>query len=219
MPLTPPGVIVSARYRTRASIRPPTKVIGVTPKRPLTERRAATHDRLIEAATKVVARRGFHAATVDEIADEAGFSVGALYSNFEGKDDLFLGVFDGHLRWYEERLGAAAGTADPRRVFSDWMDALMENPEQLLIFIEFWAYAVRKPKLRRTFATRLAEIRTAMARAIEERAAATGSDLPVPPETLALVLLAVGRGLGLEKLADADAVDDTVADLIAALLP
>jgi AcrR family transcriptional regulator len=191
----------------------------VTPKRALTERRTATRERLIEAATKVVARRGFHAATVDEIAEEAGFSVGALYSNFEGKDDLFLAVFDGHLRWYEERLGAAADTPDPGRVFSDWMDALTENPEQLLIFIEFWAYAVRKPKLRRTFAARLAEIRAAMATAIEERAAATGTDLPVPPETLALVLLAVGRGLGLEKLADDDAVDDTVADLIAALIP
>jgi AcrR family transcriptional regulator len=197
----------------------PTKVTGVTPKRALTERRAATHGRLVEAATKVVARRGFHAATVDEIADEAGFSVGALYSNFDGKDDLFLAVFDGHLRWYEDRLGVAAGTADPGRVFSDWMDALMANPEQLLIFIEFWAYAVRKPKLRRSFAARLAEIRTAMATAIEERALATGNDLPVPPETLALVLLAVGRGLGLEKLADADAVEDSVADLIAALIP
>jgi AcrR family transcriptional regulator len=191
----------------------------VSPKRPPTARRAATHDRLIEAATKVVARRGFHAATVDEIAEEAGFSVGALYSNFEGKDDLFLAVFDGHLRWYEERLGVAADTPDPRRVFSDWMDALMENPEQLLIFIEFWAYAVRKPKLRRSFAARLAEIRAAMATAIEQRAAATGNDLPVPPETLALVLLAVGRGLGLEKLADADAVEDSVADLLAALIP
>jgi AcrR family transcriptional regulator len=199
--------------------RLPSKVSEVTRKRVPTERRAATHGRLIEAATKVVARRGFHAATVDEIAEEAGFSVGALYSNFEGKDDLFLAVFDGHLRWYEERLGVAADTPDPGRVFSDWMDALMENPEQLLIFIEFWAYAVRKPKLRRSFAARLAEIRAAMATALEERAAATGKDLPVPPETLALVLLAVGRGLGLEKLADAASVEDSVADLIAALIP
>lgn len=184
-----------------------------------TERRAATHERLVDAATKVVARRGFHAATVDEIADEAGFSVGALYSNFHGKDDLFLAVFDGHLRWYEERLEAAAGSPDPGRVFQDWMDALMADPEQLLIFIEFWAYAVRKPKLRRSFAARLAEIRAAMAEALEQRAAATGSELQLPPETLALVLLAVGRGLGLEKLADADAVDDAIADLVTSLIP
>ena len=194
-------------------------VTTVTRKRAPTARRAATRERLIEAATTVVARRGFHAATVDEIADEAGFSVGALYSNFDGKDDLFLAVFDGHLRWYDERLADAAASPDARRIFSDWMDRLMADPEQLMIFIEFWAYAVRKPKLRRSFAARLAEIRTAMAEAIEQRAKATGSELQLPPETLALVLLAVGRGLGIEKLADENAVDDAVADLIAGLIP
>lgn len=194
-------------------------VMAVTAKQAPTERRAATHARLVEAATKVVARRGFHAATVDEIADEAGFSVGALYSNFDGKDDLFLAVFDGHLRWYEEQLTAAAASPDTARAFRDWMDALMEDPEQLLIFIEFWAYAVRKPKLRRTFAARLAEIRAALAAAIEERAAATGNAPPLPPETLAMVLLAVGRGLGLEKLADAESVDAAIGDLIAELVP
>jgi AcrR family transcriptional regulator len=194
-------------------------VMAVTPKRAPTERRAATHGRLIDAATTVVARRGFHAATVDEIAHEAGFSVGALYSNFDGKDDLFLAVFDGHLSWYEERLKVAAASTDTGRVFSDWMDALTEDPEQLLIFIEFWAYAVRKPKLRRTFAARMAEIRGAMAEAIGRRAKETGNDLRFPPETLAVILLAVGRGLGLEKLADAEAVDDSVAELIASLIP
>jgi AcrR family transcriptional regulator len=190
------------------------------PKRSPTARRAATHGRLVDAATKVVARRGFHAATVDEIAEEAGFSVGALYSNFEGKDDLLLAVFDDHLRWYEERLGVAAATEDEARMYSDWMDALMEDPEQLLIFIEFWAYAVRKPKLRRTFASRLAEIRTAMAEALKRRAEATGRELALPPETIALLLLAVGRGLGLEKLADPDSVDDaSAARAISSLIP
>ena len=194
-------------------------VTHMTPRAAPTARRAATHERLVEAATKVVAERGFHAATVDEIAAEAGFSVGALYSNFAGKDDLFLAVFDGHMRWYAERLEAAAGTADSARVFRDWMDALTEEPEQLLVFVEFWAYAVRRPKLRRSFAGRMAEIRGSLAEAIARRAERTGAELALPPETLALVLMAVGRGLGLEKLADADAVDDRVADLVTSLLP
>ena len=193
--------------------------MAVTAKRALTDRRAPTHARLVEAATKVVARRGFHAATVDEIAEEAGFSVGALYSNFDGKDDVFLAVFDGHMRWYEERLAEAANTADPTRAFKDWMDALMEDPEQLLIFIEFWAYAVRRPKLRRSFAARMAELRSEMAAALERRARTTGNDLQIPAETLAVVLLATARGLGIEKLADADAVDDSVAKLVASLVP
>jgi AcrR family transcriptional regulator len=188
-----------------------------------TARRAATRERLIDAAATVVARRGFHGATVDEIADKAGFSVGALYSNFDGKDAVFLAVFDAHLGWYGERLRVAAASPDSTKVLAEWLDALMAEPEQLLIFIEFWAYAVRKPKLRRRFAARLAEIRTAMAEAIEERAAAGGGQLPLPAETLALLMLATGRGLALEKLADADTVDDATAEAIgtvmAALVP
>jgi hypothetical protein len=99
------------------------------------------------------------------------------------------------------------------------MDALMKDPEQLLIFIEFWAYAVRRPKLRRSFATRMAEMRSAMGDALEQRAKRTGGELQLPAETLAVVLLAVARGLGIEKLADDDAVDDSVAQLVASLVP
>ncbi|MGD1058555.1 MAG: helix-turn-helix domain-containing protein, partial [Solirubrobacteraceae bacterium] len=52
--------------------------------------RANTRERLLVAARSVFARSGFHGASVDEIASEAGFSTGALYSNFGGKEDLFL---------------------------------------------------------------------------------------------------------------------------------
>ena len=50
------------------------------------ERKAETRERLLAAAGRVFARRGYQAAAVDEVADEAGFSTGALYSNFDGKE-------------------------------------------------------------------------------------------------------------------------------------
>ena len=195
------------------------KVTQVPAKRATTERRAQTHERLVEAATRVVASRGFHAATVDEIAEEAGYSVGALYSNFDGKDDLFLAVFDGHLRWYADRLAEAAASSDQKRAFRDWMRAADDDPDQVLIFIEFWAYAVRRPKLRRSFARRMAEMREALAQALERRAQDSETDLALPAETLALVLLSLGRGLGLEQLADPATIDDSVAELVASLIP
>jgi hypothetical protein len=99
------------------------------------------------------------------------------------------------------------------------MGALTENPEQLLIFVEFWAYAVRTPRLRRRFAARLAEVRDATAAALERRAAASGRELQLPADTLALVLMATGRGLGLEKLADPDAVDESITGLLSGLIP
>ena len=185
-----------------------TMVTGVAPRRALTDRRADTHRRLLDAATKVVARRGFHAATVDEIAAEAGFSVGAIYSNFRGKDELFLAVFDGHMSWFQQRLVEAADAPDTRRAVATALDSLASEPDQLLVFIEFWAYAVRKPKLRRTFAARLKEIRATVEDAMERQ----GAD-----PSRATLLLAVIRGLGIEKLADPDAVGDDAADVIAAL--
>jgi AcrR family transcriptional regulator len=58
------------------------------------EQKALTRRRLLDAAETVFARRGFHGASVEEIAREAGATTGAVYSNFAGKEDLFLALFE-----------------------------------------------------------------------------------------------------------------------------
>src|SRR5437763_1765044 len=73
------------------------------------EQKALTRRRLLEAAQVVFARRGFHAATVEEIAREAGATTGALYSNFSGKEDLFLELFE---------ESTAAQVAEYSRIFA-----------------------------------------------------------------------------------------------------
>lgn len=159
--------------------------------------RERTRQRLIDAAIKVVAKRGFDGAPVDEIARAAGFSIGALYGNFSGKDDLFLAVYDAHVTWFEETL-AEVDLDDPFRRFDD-----RYAREQFLVFVDFWAYAVRRPKLRRELAKRMAALRATVARRLEER----DEPLPLPADMLALLLLATWRGLALEHMADAEAVD------------
>ena len=69
------------------------------------ERKARTREELLAAARKVFLRRGFHGATLEEIADEAGYTKGAVYSNFAGKDDLYLALLAAH---YEQRVAAYA---------------------------------------------------------------------------------------------------------------
>src|SRR5215212_2268481 len=98
---------------------------------PVTERRAATRRRLLDAAIAVVADRGFHAASVDAIAREAGYSVGAIYSNFGGKDDLFLAVFDEHAEWFEQVMADASAEATA-------IEALLAEEQQFLVFVSFW---------------------------------------------------------------------------------
>jgi len=166
-------------------------------------RRAQTRRKLVRAATVEVARSGFHAASVEAIARRAGFSVGALYSNFDGKDDLFFAVFDGHIAWFEEHLERVAEAADTSAAAGAWMAELGRDPEQFLVFVEFWAYAVRRAKLRLGLADRLAEMRRQVGQVFGD-------------DGVGLLALAAARGLAIEKLTEPDAVPDETVDMLAA---
>src|SRR5277367_5958465 len=69
--------------------------------------RANTRERLLAAARSVFAGSGFHGASVEEIASEAGFSTGALYSNFEGKEDLFLVLMEREIAEHAQEIASA----------------------------------------------------------------------------------------------------------------
>ena len=166
---------------------------------PVTERRAATRRRLLDAAIAVVAERGFHAASVDAIAAEAGYSVGAIYSNFGGKDDLFLAVFDEHLAWFESVVTESSTEAAAS-------EALLDEERQFLVFVEFWSYAVRTPKTRRRLAQRMARLRGHVRGLVEQRAQRQGLELMADADEIAVIALALVRGIAIERLADREAV-------------
>jgi AcrR family transcriptional regulator len=194
-------------------------VLDVPSKPAISQRRALTRERLIRAATETVAKDGFYPASVDKIADRAGLSIGALYSNFASKDDLLFAVFDEHVSWFEEEVRAAADAEDLGQAALRWLSFDDDASAQLLVFIEFWSYAVRRPKVRRQFAKRMAQLRQEVANAIEQRSASGGTEGRLDPDLLGLVVLAVVRGLALEKLADTDAVPERpIAELLSHLL-
>ena len=89
------------------------------------ERQEQTRDRLLDAATKVFARRGYHEASVEEIAAEAGFTTGAVYSNFAGKEELFLALAE---REVTHRVAEIRAVAHERMVTLQ-QDALQKAAE------------------------------------------------------------------------------------------
>jgi AcrR family transcriptional regulator len=185
------------------------------------EQRALTRRRLFEAAEVVFARSGFHGATVEEIAREAGATTGALYSNFASKEDLFLAlleeVTDAEVREYAEMFAAGDTVDQQARAGADrFMEILRERPAYFPLFIEFWCYAVREPKVRERFATRFGAFREAMARMVAEGAAGQGIELGAELSArLGLMVSALGNGLALEKLAAPEAVpDELFGDLL-----
>ena len=78
-----------------------------TPTTPSSDRRSATRAKLLDAALDVFAEKGLHGASVDDLAAAAGFTKGALYSNFATKEELFGAVID-------EQVGPPASGAQER---------------------------------------------------------------------------------------------------------
>lgn len=175
------------------------------------EARERTRARLIEAAAKVIARRGFHAATLDDIAEEAGYTKGAVYSNFDSKEDLFLTLL-------EERT--AARLDDVRRAFAgigsladiraeaEAFAALVDEERELwLLSVEFWSYAARDPAVRRRVVRLYERWRRSLADLIVERASALGLPLSAEPRTLAAAAIALTEGFALQRILDPRGVD------------
>jgi AcrR family transcriptional regulator len=169
---------------------------------------------LIGAAAAVFLKRGFQAATLREIAAEAGMTTGAVYSNFDGKADLFLAVLEEKLdprlaRMYEAARrapldGVGTGVGEEFAVY------LKQRRRWLILLIEFWAEAARDPKLRPKFARRHARLRAAVREVVAERSTRLGYSLSLPAEELATVLIALTNGMAVERLADPAGVPEVL---------
>ncbi len=164
-----------------------------------------TRERLLQAARRVFVERGFHSTTLDQVAEEAGYTKGAVYSAFESKADLFLAIFEErtHRRAEEltrvaARVGSLAELAQAGERF--WIATLRDEREWSLLLVEFEVYAARDAVLRERLAGILGRFRSAMCEAIEAVAAASGERMPVPAEQLTVATLALGNGIMLEGL-------------------
>src|SRR5437870_2548779 len=137
------------------------------------ERREETRSELLESAANVFAERGFHRASLEQIAGHAGYTTGAIYWHFGGKDALFLAVFEAYAL---TRVGEitevheqASGDLPHRmRAFADhWIARQAADPRFLPAAIEFFVHSLRHPELREALGTRHAAVRLAIGRMLE----------------------------------------------------
>jgi len=114
---------------------------------PSNRRRAASRAALLDAAATVFARDGFHRATLDAVAAEAGLTKGAVYSSFDGKDDLFFALQERRFAQLAEEQAEAVGQAagDPEHVGVAAAKHLPFDRVWNLLFLEFVTYAGAAP--------------------------------------------------------------------------
>jgi AcrR family transcriptional regulator len=195
---------------TRQARRTPTRA----------ERRARTREDLVDAAERHFKRDGFHATSLDAIADDAGYTKGAVYSNFAGKEDLFFAVYE---RRVEQRLaeleGLVRAAESPAAAVVAIGTSVRERADDgwLAVFFEFWAHVLRHPEHRERFAALHRRALGPSLAAFADLAADDGVDSPLGADSLATAFHALGNGLQLERLTRPGEIDlDEIGSALAA---
>src|SRR5580658_8122144 len=176
--------------------------------------RAEQNDRnralLLAAALRVFLTRGYHAATLEQIADEAGFSKGVVYSRFDSKADMFLALLTDRIAERAVQNAAAAGqlarSGDIAALAGLAWQAERAAPGWRLLVTEFRVHAARDPGLSRRYAVAHARTVDGIAGVVASIAGGDGGALPSPPRQLAELLLAIEAGIALEQAANPDAL-------------
>lgn len=182
-------------------------------------RRAKTRARLIEAAGQIIAEKGFQGATLDEIAARAGLTKGAIYDNFESKDELFFAVVGANpsrLPLPEDRHGTVAERLArmAEAALDDGPDARLHVP----LRAEFLLYVLKHEEMRQRVEPWLkagfAAERDQLLKAFEP------SELPMSPEAFVVLLQAMVPGLAFLRSQSPGLVsDEVVREIFQAFAP
>jgi AcrR family transcriptional regulator len=175
----------------------------------VTKRRAETRARLIEAAFRVFAEKGFGHVRIDDVCAAAGFTRGAFYSQFDSLDELFFTLYDDRAQLIASQVTAALtidDTETPVAVLIDRVSAmLLLDRDWLLIKTDFLLHAARNPAV----AERLAHHRTQLRTAVENRLYSARERLTLPGAigdipNAARAVVAAYNGVTVQLLLDGD---------------
>ena len=175
------------------------------------ESQSQTRTNLLDAALEGFSRRGYHAASVDEIAAEAGYSKGAVYSNFSNKEELFLALIDrrfaqdaqgypGIINFMNDGLKVEAG--------SDFKEQIMRDRTWSILMVDFFLYAIREGSNRKELSTRLENLRGVMGKNLTDLYKQMGKKPMLPVTELPWSVFSLGVGMMLQFYIDPDGLPD-----------
>jgi AcrR family transcriptional regulator len=186
------------------------------------ESHALTRERLVETAKALFLADGYNATSLERVAAEAGFSKGAVYSNFATKHELGLAVLDVVHAERGLSLAAAVGGADTveARVaaFADWAEQNIGDVGWTALEVEFATSTRHVTGIAGELATRRRDVTALVAALIEAQADELGLRLPVPAEDAAVQLLSLGIGLGVQRAFDPELPVRSLVDLLHSLI-
>ncbi|UGT58683.1 TetR/AcrR family transcriptional regulator [Nocardia asteroides] len=186
------------------------------------ESHALTRERLIETAKRLFLSDGYNVTSLDKVAAEAGFSKGAVYSNFATKHELGLAVIDVvHVERAQSLSEAVMGhdAMDARiEAFARWADENIGDVGWTALEVEFATSTRHLPEVRTELATRRRSMTALLGSLVQVQADEMGFELPIPAEDAALQLLSLGIGLGVQRAIDPEMPVSALVDMLRGLV-
>jgi AcrR family transcriptional regulator len=164
-------------------------------------RRQHTRDLLLDAAEQVFAERGFEGASLEEIAQRAGYTRGAIYKHFGGKEEMFL---EANKRFNERYVHAFVDAIDPTQPLEDlnikaiakrWRDLSVMDAERFALGAEFNLYVLRNPDALARSVKQRRETMEMIAQFIDEQTARGDLKSRIPSRKLARLAVACSDGI------------------------
>jgi AcrR family transcriptional regulator len=179
------------------------------------QKQAVTRSSLMQSAHRVFCRRGLERASIDEVAEDAGYTKGAFYANFKSKEELFLAMLDERFASRIEEADRAFSHAEfppeqARQAAADFARSV--RPEDERLFLEFASYALRNEGFREELLTRFATLRERLERVYQRRVDEYGLELDIPMERIGRMAFAMADGWALWHLLEPEAVDDELLE-------
>jgi len=177
------------------------------------ESQLQTRERLLDAALAVFSRRGYYGASVDEIAEEAGHSKGAVYSNFSTKEELFLALVDRRFaKDAQEYPGIVDFMADELHLESGagFKEQVTKDHAWNMLMVEFFLYAIREGAHEDKLAERLEQLRGLMEENLSALYKKLGKKPMLPVEELPWSIFSLGVGMILQLYVDPESLPDGV---------
>ncbi|GIP41412.1 TetR family transcriptional regulator [Paenibacillus sp. J31TS4] len=166
------------------------------------ERKKETRRLLIQSAEETFARWGFHGASLEKIADNAGFSKGALYAHFKSKEELFLVILEERMQAHVDRIREAMQEHRSPDGLLAAMNARFEamrasDRTGSMLRLEFLLHAMREEPVRHQWSERMREAVQQLADLLDSWGKETRQVSSLTAEELAWVLLALENGVAI----------------------
>jgi AcrR family transcriptional regulator len=190
----------------------------------LTRREKQRHTRkcLLEAAAQIFSKQGLEGASIDQVAQTAGYTKGAFYANFKSKEELFLVMLDERFSRELERLDQAlAGTGDKHaEAHAAAMDFIhfAGDPDWAKLYFQFVAHAARDEDFRQELATRMKAMRARIAEIFARWQESYGVKPVIPVEDVTAIICFMGDGFLVDRMIEPDLSEDLYTTLVGVFL-